>query len=173
MPVYLRRATSRDLPGIREIYNHAIRELPATFEVTEKTVADRAAWLRTHGDRYPVFVAVDGDTVLGWASLSPYAAREAYRFTVETSIYLRPDQYGRGLGTRLLATLLDAARAQCYHTAIALITGGNAASIRLHEKFGFTHVGILRQVGWKFDRWHDITIMQALLEPRAGTGNDC
>lgn len=163
MSITIRRATLQDVPGIREIYNHAIRELSATFEETEKSLADREIWLAEHGAQYPVFVAVEGDAVLGWGALSRYAPREAYRFTVETSIYLRPDCYGRGIGTLLLAALMDAARELGYHTALALIVGGNQASIRLHEKFGFVQVGLLHEVGRKFAQWHDIFIMQAMV----------
>jgi phosphinothricin acetyltransferase len=151
-----------DLPGIRAIYNYAIRELPATFDTVEKTAEEREAWLHAHQGRFPVYVAVDDDSlVAGWAALSPYRERAAFLYTVESSVYLHPAYCGQGIGTLLMEALMRAARAQGHHLVIAQIVGDNAASRALHRKFGFTEVGMLREVGWKFQRWHDLLLMQA------------
>jgi phosphinothricin acetyltransferase len=161
--IVIRPAEPRDLPGIRDIYNHAIRTLPATFDTEEKTLEDREAWFAAHGPRYPVFVADDGGTVAGWSSLSPYHVRPAYRFTVENSVYVHPDYQGRGLGTRLLAAVMVAARDLGYHAVLAVLDGHNQPSERLHAKFGFSEVARLREVGWKFDQWHDVVILEAVV----------
>lgn len=163
MSIHIRRAEQDDLLGILEIYNHAIRELPATFDTEEKTLTEREQWLAHHGDQFPVFVAVDADRVVGWASLSPFSDRLAYARTVENSVYVHPEETGHGIGTLLMAALMDAARTRNYHAVIAKITGANATSIALHRKFGFVDAGVLREVGWKFDRWHDVVFMEALL----------
>jgi phosphinothricin acetyltransferase len=153
------------LPAIRDIYNHAIRTTAATFDLEERTMDDRAAWLKDRGPAHPVLVAVDdGDAVLGWASLSPYdKVRAAYARTVEDSIYVRPEAHGRHVGSLLLGALMEAAHTAGHHAIIARITGGNAASVRLHERFGFATVGTLREVGRKFGQWHDVLLMQAVI----------
>jgi len=158
-------ATTVHLPAIREIYNHAIRATAATFDLEERTLDDRATWLADRGAAHPVLVAVDeAGLVVGWASLSPYdKVRAAYARTVEDSIYVHPQAHGRNIGTRLLGSLMAAAHAAGHHAVIARITGGNASSVRLHRKFGFVEVGTLREVGRKFDQWHDVLLMQALL----------
>jgi len=163
MAIEIRRAEARDVPGICEIYNSAIRSLTATFDTEEKSLEDRAAWLAAHTGPHPVFVALDGDTVAGWASLSPYISRIAAARTVESSVYLHPEYCGRGLGTQLMATLMPAARDLGHHAVIALITDGNEASVRLHRNFGYVEIGTLREVGWKFERWLDLLIMEAVL----------
>jgi len=164
MPIVVRQARRDDLPGIRAIYNHAIRELAATFDTEEKSLADRAAWFDAHDDRHPIFVAIDDDMVVGWASLSPFSERSAYARTVENSVYIRIDRWGEGIGGMLMEALMRAAREAEHHVVVAKITGDNEASVRLHRHFGFVEAGALHQVGWKFGRWHDIHIMEAILE---------
>ena len=101
--------------------------------------------------------------VAGFASLSPYRDRPAYRTTVEDSIYVHRDHRGAGVGRALLAEIVDVAAARGFHTVIARIVGGHDASIRLHRSLGFDHVGIEREVGRKFGRWLDVVVMQKLL----------
>jgi phosphinothricin acetyltransferase len=104
---------------------------------------------------------VSGGEVVGFAYAGPYRPRPAYRFTVEDSIYLRPDATGRGLGVRLLRAVLDMCEALGIRQVIAVIgDSDNIASIRTHESCGFATVGIFRAVGWKFDRWLDTVLMQ-------------
>ena len=163
MSVVIRHATVADLPGILALYNHEIRTGVATFDVDEKDLAERALWLADHDARHPVLVAdVDG-LLCGWASLNRYSDRAAYARTVENSVYVAAEHQGRGHGTRLLAALLNQARTIGHHVILARITNGNAASVALHRHYGFTPVGMLREVGWKFDSWHDVLLMQATL----------
>ena len=158
-------ATKDHLPAICEIYNQAIRTTAATFDLEERTLDDRAAWLSDRAAVHPVLVAVDDSgLVLGWASLSPYdKVRAAYARTVEDSIYVHSDAHGRKIGTLLLGSLMAAAHTAGHHAVIARITGGNASSVRLHRRFGFVEVGTLCEVGRKFGQWHDVLLMQAVL----------
>jgi L-amino acid N-acyltransferase YncA len=163
MSVIVRRAKPEDAEAINEIYNYAVRELPATFHIRERSIEEGRRWLAEHNDSYPVFVAEKDGLVVGWASLSPYSDRCAYASTVEDSIYVHPNHWGCGIGSALMEKLMDAARSLGYHAVIARIAGESEASIRLHRKFGFEVVGVLKEVGWKFERWHDLWIMEALL----------
>jgi phosphinothricin acetyltransferase len=163
MSYRMRPATRGDLPAILAIYNYAVRHLPATFEVEERSAEAQEAWFAAHDDRHPVLVAEDDRHVVGWAALSPFSERVAYARTVENSVYVHRDHWGRGVGTLLMGALMQEARVAGHHVVVARIVGDNAASIRLHARFGFTTVGTLHEVGWKFGRWHDVLIMEAIL----------
>lgn len=130
----------------------------------------RASWLKTI-DIYP-FLIVEAPPApgvspvfAGFAKAYRWREREAYQRTAETGIYIEPAFHGKGLGRALYAALIDACRAAGLHTLIAGIALPNDPSIRLHEALGFTHVGVTREVGWKFDRWHDVAFMQLMLPP--------
>lgn len=164
MPVHLVKAGEEHLPGVMEIYNAAVLTSTATFDTEPKTLEDRRAWLCTHGETHPVLVALDpSGAVLAWGSLSPYADRPAYRFTAEDSLYVRDGERGRGYGSLILAALVAEARRLGYHALIAKVVDENQASLAVHAKHGFTPVGTLRQVGYKFDRWLDVTLLQLIL----------
>jgi L-amino acid N-acyltransferase YncA len=160
--VTIRPATAHDLPAINEIYNHYVQHSTATFDEAPTTDGQRRDWWESHADRLPVLVAEQGSRVIGWAALSPYHGRCAYRFTVETSIYLRPEVQGRGLGRRLLGELLEAGRDGGWHSAVAVIEASAGASLRVHAAVGFREVGRLREVGYKFGRWLDVVFMQRM-----------
>lgn len=162
--IIIRKARSSDAADIARIYNYAISNTTATFDMVPKSVEDRVDWLKSHGDRYPVFVAELDSKVVGWASLGPYGVRPAYRYTVENALYIDCDYQGRGIGKRLMQELLNAAGELGYHAVIALIVGGNESSIGIHRKFGFEMMGVMREVGRKFDRWLDIHIYEKVLE---------
>ena len=160
----VRPAASSDLNAINEICNDAVLHTTATFQIAPVTMEERRAWLKDHPEKlYPVLVAETDGIVAGWGSLSRYATRCAYEHTAEDSIYVARRFRRLGIGSLLLARLLDAARSAGHHSLIAQIADNNSGSIRLHEKFGFQTVGQLREAGHKFGRWLDITIMQRLL----------
>lgn len=160
----IRRATVDDLPSITTIYNDAIRKTVATFDTEPKSNQEQRMWFEAHGPRYPVIVAdVDG-TIVGWASLSQYSDRCAYSDTAEASVYVAGSQRGKGIGRRLLHELIERGHRATLHVIIARIAGGNAVSIRLFESQGFTHVGVLKEVGRKFGQRIDVYIMQRLLK---------
>jgi phosphinothricin acetyltransferase len=116
------------------------------------------------GDGYPWLVACDQGGVAGFAYAGPYRPRPAYRYTVEDSVYLAPRAQRRGIGSALLESLIERCRARGHRQMIAVIgDAGNAGSIALHARAGFTDAGRLTRVGWKFDRWLDVVLMQRAL----------
>lgn len=161
--VSIRPATPDDVAAITDIYNEAILNTVATFDTATKSVADRTRWFETHDARHPVIVAEVGGTVVAWATLSAWSDRQAYSGTAETTLYVDAGHRGGGIGGALLSALIDIARKQEFHTLIARITTGSEASIRLHVACGFEHVGTLREVGFKFDRYLDVEIYQKML----------
>lgn len=163
LEVQIRPATEADLDAINEIYNYYIEHSTCTYALAPTSSADRLAWFQDHSDAFPIVVAEREGQVIGWGSLSPYHARPGYRFTVENSIYVRHNSLARGIGSRLLAHLVEQAQTLGYHAIIAGISADQTPSLRLHERFGFTTVGHLREVGFKFNQWLDVVYMQRLL----------
>jgi len=162
----IRPATERDIPSIAEIYRHHVLHGAATFELQPPDAAEMTAcWSSLVQQGYPYLVAdVDG-RIAGYAYAGPYRPRSAYRHTVEDSIYLHPDFLGQGLGKLLLGAIIEECSARGYREMIAVIGDrANEASIRLHASFGFRMVGVLEEVGFKFDRWVDTVLMQLALE---------
>src|SRR5256885_2621881 len=122
------------------------------------------------GDRpgfYPWLVAEEEGRMLGYAASSPFRTRPAYRWTVETGIYLAVDAQGRGVGRALLSTLIGLLERQGYVAAIGAIALPNDASVALHEKLGFFHTGTYRRVGFKMGEWLDVGLWQKELAPRS------
>ncbi|MEZ4552331.1 MAG: N-acetyltransferase family protein [Dehalococcoidia bacterium] len=158
-----RDATADDLPAIDAIYNHYVRTSTATYQLAPDPFEAREAWFAAHAGRYPILVAVEASEVVGWASLSPFHPRAAYAGTVEDSIYVHHDRHRRGIGSALLATLIDRGREAAFHTIVALIDSEQAPSIALHARFGFIETGRLAEAGRKFDRWLDVVYMQRRL----------
>lgn len=147
-----------DLESTRAIYNHEVEHGVATFDI-EPVGADawRAFALRHNRANHPLVVAECDGVVRGYACLSPYRDKDAFDPTVELSVYVHPDGRGRGIGAALMDHLIRTARSdERTHRIVSVITGGNDASERLHERFGFEYCGALREVGFKFGRWLDI-----------------
>ncbi len=165
MSCTIRLARSEDLPAINRIYNHYVQHSTCTYQETPEPIDDRRAWFERHGREHPVTVAVSDGRVVGWGSLSPFHARSAYRFTVENSVYIDHAHHRQGIGASILTDLIKRARTLGYRTIIAGIDADQAASIAIHSKHGFTGVGHLHGVGFKFDRWLDVVYMQLLLSP--------
>jgi phosphinothricin acetyltransferase len=166
----IRPALSGDAEAIRAIRNRAIENSTALWTQTQQTPGEAAAWLTAHVERGSAFVADVRGEVAGFALYSPWREFDGYRHTVEDSVYVREDRHGLGLGAALLDCAIASARRAGHHVMIADIEAGNAASIRLHERFGFHHVGTVQEVGTKFGRWLDLTIMRLPLSeerPRA------
>ena len=158
----IRLATLDDAEAIREIYNAEVTETTATFDLVTRTPEDQRTWMAQRSGVHPVIVADEDGDILGYASLSPYRPKAAYNTTVENSVYIRTDQRGRGVGEALLRQIIKLARQHGFHVVLAHISGGEA-SIKLHEKCGFSTVGLQREVGRKFGRWLDVVVMQKLL----------
>ncbi len=162
MLVRLARATDAD--AIRSIYNAEVTGSTATFDLVPRTVDEQLAWLAEHRGPYPAVVALDEDeTVLGFGSLSEYKNRPSYATTVENSVYVGAAHRGKGVGRLLLRELVELATRHGFHSVIARVGGDNTTSIALHRDCGFTLVGVEREVGRKFNRWMDVTVLQRLL----------
>jgi len=164
--VPIRAARLADAEGIREIYNYEVLNGTSTFDLEPRSSAAQQAWLRDRSGVHAVLVATsDGDdgSVVGYASLSPFHARPAYNTTVEDSVYVHADHRGCGVGRALLVELTALAQSHGFHTVIARISGGNEASVAVHRSVGFAVAGVEREVGRKFGRWLDVTLMQLML----------
>jgi L-amino acid N-acyltransferase len=163
MSIHTRPATSDDLSAINAIYNHYVLHSTCTYQTEPSTMEERAAWFAAHGAEHPVIVAVEGDEVIGWGSLSRFHIRAAYRHSVEDSVYVRHDALGKGLGGLLLGELVRLAKEVGHHTILGGISADQEASIALHTKFGFEKVSHLKEVGFKYGRWLDVVWMQRML----------
>ena len=157
-----RPATVEDLKAVTDIYNEAVLTTYATFDLEPKTEEEQGAWLASHDRKHPVLVAELDGVVIGWASLSQWSSRSAYAGTAEISLYIKEEFRGRGAGRRLLEDIMREGERAGLHTVLARITTGNAVSIHLHESVGFEHVGVMREVGRKFDRMLDVLLMQRI-----------
>ncbi len=165
--VAIRDAASSDAASIAAIYNAHVRGTIVTFELDEvgdAEMARRIADVQSRG--LPWLVVEEGGVVLGYAYAGPWKARAAYARTVETSIYLAEAAWGRGLGKRLYAALIERLRDAGMHVLIGGVSLPNAASVRLHEAMGFEYVGSFREVGHKFGRWIDVGYWQRVLPDR-------
>ena len=165
MPLLVRPSTPADLDAVRDIYAHAVIQGTGTFEVE---VPDAAEMSRRRGDvlskGLPWLVAEEHGRVLGYAYANHFRPRPAYRFSVEDSVYLHPEAQGRGVGRALLAELVARCQAAGARQMLAVIgDSGNHASIGVHRALGFERCGLLQAVGWKFERWLDVVLMQRAL----------
>ncbi len=162
--VSVRPAAMTDAEAIRAIYNHEVVLTTATFDLVPRSLEDQRNWLAARSGAFAAVVAVDArDAVVGFASLSPYKERAAYRTSVENSVYVDRAHHGQGIGRLLLTGLLETAAASGFHAVFARITATSEASRALHAACGFELVGIERQVGRKFGKWLDVAIMERLL----------
>ena len=162
--VRIRLAEVADAAAIRTIYNLEVTTATSTFDLVTRSLDDQVAWLEDRSGAFSAIVAVDADdTVVGFASLSPYKERAAYRTTVEDSVYVDRERNGQGIGQLLLSHVVDVARASGFHAVMARIEASGAASRALHARCGFELVGIEREVGRKFGRWLDVAVMQLVL----------
>ncbi len=163
----IRDAQDPDLAGVLEIYNHAVAHTTAIWNDTLVDLENRRQWRAARvGAGFPVLVAVEGARVLGYASFGDWRAFDGYRHTVEHSVYVRSDARGGGIGRALMEALIERARAMGKHVMVAGIEAGNAGSIALHLRLGFTQTGLLPQVGMKFGKWLDLAFLQLRLDDR-------
>jgi L-amino acid N-acyltransferase YncA len=167
MTPLLRDTVAADLPAITAIYADEVLHGTATFELTPPDAAEMASRLAAvRALDLPWLTAeLDGE-VVGYAYLSPFRLRPAYRYCVELSVYLAPEARGRGIGRALMQALIDQARVMgLRHLIGAIGDSANTASIALHTATGFREAGVWRETGWKFDRWIDVVLMQLDLTP--------
>jgi L-amino acid N-acyltransferase YncA len=161
--ITIRLARESDLQRINAIYNHYVVSSTCTYQTEPETAEARRTWFEGHGPAHPITVALIDHQVVGWGSLSRFHPRAAYGMTVENSIYVDHQQQRRGIGQALLEDLIARARQLGHHTIIGLIDAQQGGSVALHAKLGFVQVALLKQVGFKFDRWLDVIYMQLIL----------
>ncbi len=155
----IRRGERRDIPELTAIYNHYVENAAATFDIEPYTVEQRECdWFSKYHESgpYQLFVAADDEAVLGFATSSSLRPKSAYITSVEMTVYCTPESTQRGLGRRLYAALLGSLANEDVHRAYAGITLPNEPSIKLHERFGFVHLGTYREVGRKFGKFWDV-----------------
>jgi L-amino acid N-acyltransferase YncA len=169
--LHIREAREADIAAITAIYALEVRDHVNTYEYEAPDEAEMLRRMRAVLDAgHPYLVAEQDGQVLGYAYTSSFRSRAGYRFTVENSVYVAPGAKGHGIGSALLAALIEASERRGVRQMIAVIgEPGNLASIRLHERFGFRHIGTLPGIAWKQGRWLDTVFMQRALGD--GTGS--
>lgn len=159
----IRTAKIEDAAGIADIYNYYIGNTDITFETNPILATEMHNRIQSVSARYPFLVYEESDRILGYCYASVWKKREAYRHTVESTIYTDRAYHGKGIGTMLMETLVKELKKMPVHAVIACITIPNPQSVNLHEKFGFRQVSEFKEVGYKFGRWIDIGDWQLLL----------
>lgn len=165
MPLAIRPCREEDIAAVTAIYAHHVLHGTGTFETEPPSPTEMAARRADVLARnLPYLVAEEDGKVLGFAYCNWFKPRPAYRFSAEDSIYVSESARGKGLGAKLLAALLQAAEAAGVRKLIAVIgDSANAGSVGVHRSQGFTHVGVLKDCGWKFGEWRDVVLMEKVL----------
>jgi phosphinothricin acetyltransferase len=163
--VFVRPGEGADLPALTAIYNHYVEHTHVTFDTEAFTVDQRRPWLAHYGGtgRHRLLVALVDDQLVGYATSSRFRDKAAYDTSVETTVYVRDEVAGRGVGSALYTALFESLRNEDVHRAYAGIALPNDSSIALHRKFGFAEVGTYREVGRKLGRYWDVTWLEKAL----------
>lgn len=159
----IRSAIAVDLPAINDIYNHYVLHSTCTYQTEPESIESRAVWFAAHGPKHPIIVLERKNKIVGWGSLSRFHPRAAYERTVENSVYVHTEHQRQGVGQAILAELISLATRLGHHAIIAGIDADQQASVALHAKHGFTRVGYLNEVGYKFDHWLHVIYMQLMI----------
>jgi L-amino acid N-acyltransferase YncA len=171
----IRAADVSDAAVIADIYAPYVIDTAISFELTPPTTQEVADRLRAASSKYPWLVALEDDQVVAYAYATSHHPREAYRWSVNVSVYVHRDHHRRGYGRRLVLALLDELRARNFATVFAGVTLANEASSKLWKSLGFTSVGIFRRAGFKLGAWHDVEWWQLALSdepaPRGEPGS--
>ena len=163
MPIVIRAATVADAAAIQRIYAPIVVETAISFEDVPPTVGEMAERIASTLQTHPYLVAVDGGKVCGYVYASAHAERAAYLHSVNTTVYIASEARRAGVGRALYSELLPELKRRGFHMAFAGITSPNPGSVALHESVGFEPLGVYREVGFKFGRWHDVGWWQRLL----------
>ncbi len=158
-----RGARPSDAEAISLIYNQGIEDRIATLETERRTPEERGAWMAARGPRHPVIVAEGSGGVIGWGSLNPFSARQAYQYVADFSVYVERAWRGKGVGRRLLERLIELARDLGYHKMVLSAFPFNESGMALYERMGFRTVGLYREQGLLDGKWVDTVIMEKLL----------
>ena len=164
MMIQIRTYTERDCPAILAIINEAILTSTALYDYHPRALEQQIAIFEDKISKgFPIIVAEENNKVIGFGYYSEFRFREAYKFTVEHSVYADKNYIGKGVGKLLLTELIELAKGQKLHTMIGVIDSENINSITFHEKFGFEKAGYIKESGYKFDKWLDSVFMQKIL----------
>lgn len=165
MSVSIRPYQPEDTQAILDIINYNILHSTALYDYNVRTLEQQKNIIEDKlAKNFPVIVATIENQVVGFGMYSEFRFREAYKFTVEHSVYVDENFHGKGIGKLLLQELISLAKQQKLHTMIAVIDAENESSVTFHEKFGFKTVGVIKESGFKFDRWLHSVFMQLILE---------
>jgi phosphinothricin acetyltransferase len=159
----IRPVKPEDAAAICSIYNYYVRETTVTFEEVPVSIKAMEGRIRDIGAKYPFYVYIDGEYLTGYAYASTWKERSAYRYSAETTVYVKQGHEGKGAGTALYAQLIAAARKAGIHALVAGITLPNEQSVALNEKFGFKKIACFNEVGYKQNKWIDVGYWELLL----------
>lgn len=160
----IQKYQKEDCSAILEIINEQILTGTALYDYQPRTLAQQLAIFDEKLQKgFPIIVAKIADEIVGFGYYSEFRFREAYKFTVEHSVYAKKNYIGKGIGKLLLTELIEMAKKQNLHTMIGVIDSENESSITFHEKFGFEKAGCIKESGYKFDRWLHSVFMQKIL----------
>lgn len=165
MEIKIRPYQTQDAETIVAILNYYIANSTALYDYELRTLKQQQAIFEEKlAKGFPVIVATLDGHVVGFGYYSEFRFREAYKFTVEHSVYVLPNEHGKGIGKVILQNLIDLAKTQKLHTMVGVIDAENESSIAFHKQYGFETVGIIKESGFKFDRWLHSVMMQLMLE---------
>lgn len=164
----IRNVQLKDSSALTDLYNFYIRTSGATFEETEISEDEMSERItKIHFEKhFPYIVFEEDSKIIGYAYVTSFRDRISYRFTVESTVYVHPDHFGKGIGHILYKELLSLTKAKGFHSVIGVITLPNDSSVRLHEKFGFKKAGHFTEVGFKFKQWMDVGFWELQLNDK-------
>jgi phosphinothricin acetyltransferase len=160
----IRDVQSHDAEAICSIYNHYVQDSIITFEEKSVSVSDMRQRIQEVTKELPWLIFEEGQAILGYAYASKWKSRCAYRYSVESTVYLSKNSVGKGVGTRLYTALIGRLQSLSFHSVIGGIALPNPASVALHEKLGFEKVAHFKEVGWKMNRWIDVGYWELLFQ---------
>jgi len=163
METHIRKAEKSDIFRITDIYNWAVENTTASFDINPQTVEQRTIWFSHYGDRHPLVVYEIDGYVAGYASLSEFRSKEGYKSTCELSVYIDPNYQRRGIGNKLMEYIIEVGKEIGFHIIMSGITADNEISIKMHEKLGFEFCGHMKEVGFKFGRYLDCVFYQLII----------
>jgi phosphinothricin acetyltransferase len=156
----IRKATLADTSALLEIYNYYVIHTTVTFDEVALSLNAFTEKLKLILKDYPCIVFEDNNEILGFAYGSKFRPKPAYNYTVESTVYVKNGAHGKQIGSKLYIELLEQLKQRNFKSVLGVLTIPNPASVKLHEKFGFTQVAHLKDVGFKFDTWLDVGIFQ-------------
>jgi phosphinothricin acetyltransferase len=163
MQKFIRKAEIRDIPRLTDIYNWAVENTTASFDIKTQTIEQRASWFSHYDERHPLIVYEVENDVAGYASLSEYRSKEGYSNTCELSVYVDPKYQRLGIGNELMERIIKLGKDNGFHVIMSVISADNNISVKMHEKLGFQLCGDMKEVGFKFGRYLDCLSYQLLI----------